>query len=774
MYFRLITNEIKKNKLINITTTLFIGVAALLVALGAILTVNLTRSIDTLMTESKTPHFFQMHAGKIDENRLERFVREQENVEDYQLVEFLNIEGSKFDFGSQTLANNVQDNGVSVQNPRFDYLLDLDNQIIDVKPGEIYVPISYIKEGLVKVNQKIKIANVPFTVKGPLRDGQMQSPLASSKRFLVHPSDYKKLVSQGSIEYLVEFRVKDLSEINALETAYAEAGLEMNGPSLTYPLLKVINGLSDGIMIAIILLIAFLIVAIAFMCVRFTLLTKISDDYREIGVMKAIGIPVKKIQRIYLAKYFALASIGCAAGYLASMILSPLLLNNIRSNWGESSGSHWSNLLAFFGCLLVFVLVLLYTRWLLRRFKKIPAAEALRNGSPSEKAKKKSFLTFDKFSVIPTNVFLGWKDVFTRKKVYLTMLLVLILSTFIMILPWNLYNTVSSPSFIKYLGIGKTDLVIGMYQTNDPLKKTEEITNYLEKNDRIKSYTPIVSKSYKVPMEDGTEEKLIVDVGDHEAFPVEYTAGTSPKREDEIALSSLNAKTFSKQVGDTLTVIVNGQPRNFRVSGIYSTIFNGGKTAKSTFEDDSAPITWVNYYANFKDHYSAAETASDAKTIAESLPFAKVSDAQEYQKQTFGSTIDLVKLAAMVSIVVSLGITILITLLFMRLLVTKDQQEIAILKAIGYRNSDISSQYASRAIMVLILGVLGGNILANTLGKLLVNRAVTSFGLDSMTLISQPLIYLGGPLLLLAGTLIATRLGTKNAGKISLAENLKE
>ena len=50
-------------------------------------------------------------------------------------------------------------------------------------------------------------------------------------------------------------------------------------------------------MIAVILLISLLVVAIAFMCIRFTLLTKIEEDYREIGVMKAIGLRVADIQK---------------------------------------------------------------------------------------------------------------------------------------------------------------------------------------------------------------------------------------------------------------------------------------------------------------------------------------------------------------------------------------------------------------------------------------------------------------------------------------------
>ena len=68
-----------------------------------------------------------------------------------------------------------------------------------------------------------------------------------------------------------------------------------------------LNGLSDGLMIGVILLISALVIAVAFLCIRFTLLAKIEEDYREIGVMKAIGLRVSDIKKIYLVQYAAIS-----------------------------------------------------------------------------------------------------------------------------------------------------------------------------------------------------------------------------------------------------------------------------------------------------------------------------------------------------------------------------------------------------------------------------------------------------------------------------------
>nr|WP_216361443.1 FtsX-like permease family protein [Candidatus Chloroploca asiatica] len=300
MYYRAIRNDMLKRKAITLTTMLFIAAAALLVALAAILVVNLAGAIDTLMTRAKTPHFMQMHTGELDTARLATFAAQNDLIAESQVLEFLNIEGAQFRFAERSLAGSVQDNGLAVQSKTFDFLLDLDGNIIQPSDGEIYVPISYVQDGSARIGDTVEVAGTAFLIAGALRDSQMQPLLASSKRFLVSPSDFAQLREHGSIEYLIEFRLHDLATLGAFETAYTAAALDANGPTITYPLFRLLNGLSDGLMIAVILLVSVLVLAIAFLCIRFTLLAKIEDDYREIGVMKAIGLRVADIKSVPL------------------------------------------------------------------------------------------------------------------------------------------------------------------------------------------------------------------------------------------------------------------------------------------------------------------------------------------------------------------------------------------------------------------------------------------------------------------------------------------
>ena len=772
MYYRIIRNDILRNKAITLTTMVFVAAAAMLVSLAAILIINLSGAIDTLMTRAKTPHFMQMHSGKMDTGQLAAFAAQNGDVAEFQVLEFINVDGARIVFEKSSLADSVQDNGFSVQSEKFDYLLDLDGNMIRVSDGEIYVPICYMQDGSTKVGDTVEVFGREFIVGGFLRDSLMNSLLASSKRFLVSRNDFMGIGELGNVEYLIEFRLKDISALGAFENAYTSAGLDANGPTLTYPLFKTMNAISDGLMIAVILLVSVLVVMIAFMCIRFTLLAKIEEDYREIGVMKAIGLRVSDIKKIYLAKYAAIAAVGSLLGYTLSFVFRDMLLENIRLYMGESENASFALLFGIIGVLLVFLAIMAYVNGVLKRFQKISPAEAVRFGISQEKSAGTRLFRLSRNRLLGTNVFLGIRDVLARKGLYATMLAVLVISAFIIIVPQNLYNTISSKGFIAYMGIGQSDLRVDIQQTDNVSEKAAEIAAAMEADSTISKYVVLVTKPFRVKMEDGSEEQIKVELGDHSIFPIKYAEGGAPATGDEIALSVLNARELDKKVGDGITLTIDGQEKNLTVCGIYSDVTNGGKTAKAVFADPSADIMWSVISAELSAKSLIREKTAE---YAERFGFAKVSDIDEYVVQTFGSTINSVRKASQAAVGVALSITILVTLLFMRMLVVKDRYSIAVMKAFGFTNSDITAQFVSRSVFVLLIGIVLGTLLANTLGEALAGVVIASFGASSFEFVVDPLAaYLVCPLLMVVSTLVVTIFGTLDAGRIKISENIKE
>lgn len=771
MYFRIIRNDVLQSKLITATTTIFITVAAVLITLATVLSVNLSGSIDNLLEQTKSPHYMQMHGGEIDKERMQKFAEGNQYVEKYQISEFLNIEGGKIQVGDYTFADNVQDNGIAVQNKEFDFMLDLENRPIQVNQGEVYVPIAYVKEGLIEVGGTLTIAGKKLSIKGAVRDGQMNSNFASSKRFLVNEADYADLFSEGTLEYIIQFRLNDLSKLNEFEAAYRNADLEMNGPSGTLGLFKVINAIADGIMIAVLLMVSVLVVAMAFMCIRFTLLAKIEEDFKEIGVMKAIGLQVRDIKKIYLAKYALVALVGGLAGYLLSIPLSRRLLDDIKLTMGESGKEGFSRLIGVAGVVLLLILILSYVYLLLNRFKKVSAVKAIRTNGSDEKISNRKPISLRAFNWLPTNSFMGLVDVISRKKMYLTMLLVFMLASFIMIVPGLTYQSMSSDSFTEYLGYGQMDMMASLYMDEESDMHAKLLETKLASDEEIEAYNEITTKPFKVKEQGDTDSILTIELGDHNSFSVEYTEGKAPIKEDEIALSQLNAEEYQKKLGDTITIVQNGKERELILCGVYSNIFNGGKTAKAAFTDTTTETMWRSYFIKLTEPEKAEEKLNEYKA---ELPFAKIYNVSLYKEQIFGPTIRSLGMLAIGSIAVALLITGLITSLFIKLLIVRDKKEIAILKAIGYTNKDISVQYLSRSVIVLVLGLLAGTLLASTLGPVLAGLMMSMMGMTAFELSGSLLIYLGCPILMLLTTIFTTKIVNKRAGAINIAENLKE
>ena len=772
MYIRAIGNDLKRNPAIAITTLFFIAAASLLIAFAAILVVHLSGSIDSLMNSAKTPHFMQMHSGTLDTDRLEAFTLANKDIEAYTVSEFLNIPGEQIHFETTSLAGNVQDNGFSLQGKNFDFLLDLDGTVIQPEIGEVYVPIPYMKEGLVRKGETLEVMGKSFLVVGFLRDSQMNSLLYSSKRFLIHEKDFAWLRDKGSIEYLIEFRLKDLSRLQNFESAYTVSGLEANGPTITYPLFKLINGLSDGLMIGLLMLIAVLVIAVSFLCIRFTLLAKIEDDYREIGVMKAIGLRISDIKKIYLVTYAGIAAAGVLLGYMISLLFRDRVLDDIRLFMGDRGKGAMAGCIAILSILFVFVLIFLYVNSLLRRFKKISPVDAIRYGVSQDIKKSGRHFHLHTNRLFSTNIYLGLKDVLQRKKLYSTMLIVLLLAVFIMIVPQNLYNTISSKYFISYMGVGYSDIRIDLQQLDALEEKVAAVQVYLEEDAEVSRYAVYTTKTFQALLDNETEERLKIELGDHSIFPLAYSEGKAPVLQNEIALSVMLADELQKKTGGSLSLVIGGQTRSLVVSGLYSDVTNGGKTAKAVFTDDSAASMWSVINIQLADTALLASKVQEYETM---FPYAKISDIEDYIKQTYGATIRSVSLAAFTATAIAIIISILITVLFMRMLVGKDRSSIAIAKAFGYTNRDIRIQYITRALSVFWVSTVSGTILANTLGERIAGASIATFGVASFSFVIQPFqAYIVSPLLLAVSVSLVTVLGTLDAGKIRISENIKE
>lgn len=354
---------------------LFVFLSALLASAGTGMIVALTSSMNGLLAKSAVPHYVQMHSGTLNEAEIDRWAARNELVEMHQVVEMVPVEGGHLVFGGRDTPENtsIMDFYFVRQNERFDFLLNLENDIIDVAEGEIAVPVYFMQQRELAVGGRVRIVHPnferEFIIRDFVRDAQMNPSIIHSKRFVIHPADYELLKQHANgVEYLIEFRLADPGKLGQFNTLYQSSAMPKTGPSIDLNLFRMLNALSDGVIAAVTLLVSLLLMLIALLCVRFTLLATLEEDYREIGVLKAIGASRRAIRSIYLVKYAALAAAaslcGCAASYPAARLLSA----NMALYLGKGERGPLAAVLPLAAAVLLFGLLLLFCLLVLRRF----------------------------------------------------------------------------------------------------------------------------------------------------------------------------------------------------------------------------------------------------------------------------------------------------------------------------------------------------------------------------------------------------------------------
>ncbi len=694
MIRRLIINDFKANRLITISTAVFMAVAAMMLGLTVFLFATLYSSISSLMIKAETPHFLQMHTGELSEEEIKAFTEKRPEVEKMQICGFLNLENGQIRIGDNSFDNNMQDNGLFCQSDDFDFLLDADNSVIRVSPGTVYVPVAYRNEYDINVGDTMHIGTEELSVAGFMRDSQMNSMMASSKRFLVNRSDYERLKYLGSEEYLIEYRLKEGSDTAAFATAYKDAHLPCNGPTITYPLIKLMNALSDGIMVIIILLVSLVVLYISIMCIRYIVLTRLEKDRREIGMLKAVGISRTDIRKLYLSKYLLLSAIGCIAGSLLACVIALPLGKGMRELYGEADDPVLVYSLMIIGAILAEAMILLSVKRTLVKTEKISAVTAL--CGRGENGRSKNYW-------IPVSV-------------------IIMAAVFMMIVPDSMKKTMSDPDFVRYMGIGNSQIRIDVRQSQDTDASAGELAARLAEDDRVDKYSVMKTGYYRSYLPDGSSYDLILENGDHSIFPVRYTEGTYPQSENEIAVSLLNADETGLGVGDSITVCKNTKGGEIEKStcvicGIYPDITNGGKTAKGCIKD-ATPVMWSVMYVTLKDEVPQDEWIPEyIGEMSGQDQNIKIAGIEEYMKGMYGQMIRNIGNASAMTKLVACAVIMVVILLLMRLMIWRERSESSLKKALGFTASDIRMDYLKKLAFYVLTGLAFGTITGILLGQ---------------------------------------------------------
>lgn len=775
LYLRYSRNDLKRNWGVNTALMAILVLSAFLMATGCMVMERLLGGIDQLFGEAKPPHFLQMHTGDYDTKALDDFAAAHPEIDSWFIEDMVGYDSSSLTWSrsstgeSGSLAASLIDNLFITQNKKFDHLLDASGTVVEPGRGEIYVPVAYQDKFGLRVGDTLSVQTDTgprdFTISGFVRDSQMASSLSSATRFVISPDDFAALGSAGggSSEIIAEYRLADASKASALQTAYdSDHSLPRNGPAVTFDMIRLINAFSDGLVAVALVFASLLLVLIALINLRFVIRGAMEDEVREIGVMRAIGLPARAVTGLYLGKYSIMAFLACVIGGLLGILATNLLTASIVKNYSASAPGPATVLTPVIALALVYLLVVGICRGILRGIRRIEVVNALVHGSTlndRQTARKAAKLARRARSTSLSaghgsiNQRLSLADLRAEMGQWILIPLVFFLTTLLLILPMNLLSTFSSPRFVTYMGAPESDIRADVQFSKEVEATRGTLVRALENDQRLTNIRTYANVLYETQGKEGWET-LRVEVGDYSANTVNFLTGSRPAN-GQIALSVLNARKYNVKAGDTMTIRLDGKPSTVTISGTYQDVTSGGHTAKM----QGAVTEGAASYVIYAETVGGADPMAIAAEYDSQYKHASIVPMQEYVKQTLSYVTDAFRSAALLSLVFGLAVAALITGLFLKLRLTRERRRMGVLSALGFSRNELISQVRLKTVLTVAVGTVIGTVFAATLGEGLISGLIslTGIGLTSLSFIPDPLlVYIGYPLLLITVGFLAS------------------
>jgi len=752
MLTRLLKADLARGTVVAATLTALIALASMLMSAGTSRVVDSLAATSRLSTQAKLPDLVQMHAGTVDSETIDQWAATRSDIADHEVIKTLPVPRQELTINGRNQSESYNEPAFVTSPKRLDLLLDDQGNPVDPRPGEVVLPIHYRAIEAANVGDTVTVTaggrTTTLKVVGFARDAQMNAAMIPSKRLVISSEDFSTLEQQiAEPEYLIEFILADGARPGSVINSYKEeAGLPSNGQDLSASMMELANSLNTMLIVAVALVVAIVLAVVAMLALRYTVLAAIESDLAQIAVLKAIGAPHSRIRSLYVIKYLALSAVGATVGYAAGQPLATKLEAPTTLYLGTPPRTVWSVGIPILAVLVLAAVIVGFTWLSLRRIGRISTIEALHSGTSASLRPRRQRWRLSSVRRLPVQVWLGAREALRPSNALL--LGVLALCTFTMVLPTNVSTTLSNPQVATYLGVGQADLRIDVRTGVQDLATVEK---GVDSDPRITRHTTVLRRSYKMSTSRGGWEPVIIDIGNHEAFPMKYVSGHGPTTDDEVSLSYSQAKATGAKEGSTVTVQTADGDKDLTVTGVYQDITNNGKTAKATF-DDGAPALWQVIYA---DTHSTDQASAFARDLNEKYPGVQAIGMNQYASQFFGATGSQVHRITMMACAIALGLSFLITVLFTVLIVSRERPQLGVLLALGCTRGAIARQYLIRFGVLALTGIALGLLGSFTLGASAIGAVMSSRGAPDPQLLPNP--WLVG--LLLPGALLATVIG---------------
>ncbi len=778
MYLRILKKDLKRKRTMNSILLIFVILGVMFTASSVNNMVTVAMALDRYFEIANVPDYWYATSYEEEAGRVEEFARDN----GYELCvsemvqvdpRSINVQGERFEYSSSVVLAQIGDTKVFDGNGQ---------EITRVNDGEIYISaeIFHSVQNDFHIGGKIEITSEgktkEFTLKGFTKDALFGSSMMGMTRFLVSDNDrhffesetctkfYSLLVYTSDDAFTEKFEALNVKTMMSVDRA---------GMKMMY--------IMDMLIAAIVLIVSICLILISMVILQFTISFTVSEEFREIGVMKAIGISNRKIRGLYILKYVAISVVGAILGLTLSFPFGNLLIQSVSNNIIISGQNKtFLNVICAVGTAAV---VVWFCYLCTHKIKKFSPIAAIRNGEMGERYQRKGLLRLGKSHLTPA-AFLAVNDVLSSVRRYLSMILIFTLGLLLVIIPVNSINTLQSDKLLPLFNMADCDLVISQELlfsangTNEEMidKKQEEVKETLLSHGiRADVFQEIMFRFYILHGDKKMSSLAFKGKGEVRADEYTYLEGTPPENDGEVAITYLVADKIGAQIGDKVKIDMGGEVREYRVTAINQSMNNFGEGIRF-YEGDDVDYNYAagsfGIQIRYRDNPDGETLRERKKLLKRVFDETDVYEAGEYISYMIGDVAGQLEGVKSLILGIILCINILVAVLMVKSFITKEKGEIAMLKALGFGNACLVAWQSMRIGMVLLISIVIGTLISTPLSKLTIEPIFHMMGAYSIEFDVVPLeVYVVYPLAVLAATVLAAVTGAAlPLRKISAAE----
>ena len=743
MYLNILKKDLKRKKTMNIILLIFIILATMFVSSSVNNILNVTSALDNYLDMANVPDYLLLTSNKNNENDVETILNATNTIENYGIEKMLLLEQKNFIFEDENITalggiNFIQ----SDEELSLNYFLSDGSILEKVEPGKIYMTEGKADILGLEIGDKITIEfkgiKNEFTFAGGIKDAVLGINGASIQRYIINKEDFNKYLEFSEIDRLYGGKIIHI-HTNDIENMLSEIKPFTDNSIFRGDRAHIkLNYIFDMMITGIILVVSFIFIAIAFVVLRFTITFTLTEEFREIGVMKAIGITNLKIRGLYLVKYTALSILGAIIGLILSFPFENLLMS------GSSKSIIISNQNSIFISLLCAVIVvsviLLFCFSCTKKVKKMRPIDAIRNGETGERFRKKSYMKLGK-SKLPTMAFLSLNDIVSSPKRFSIITIVFSLCISLLFILSVTVSTLKSGTLHSAFDMVESDVFFGddstEYLLEDGQEKLEKslkgLEKELEKNGMPAKCMKEILFSFPVIF-DGNKADIYGYQGTGTTMDMyEYLEGTAPQNDGEIAITKISANKIKATIGDTITIKTIDGDKKYIITAFFQTMYNMGDGIRFYSNEKLNYLQSQSYtdsQIKFTDNPNKEEIKYRIEKIKELYPeLSDVKTSEEAISEKLSVTEAMNAMKILVAII-TIILVALITVLMERSFISKEQGEIALMKAIGIRNGRIYLYHTFRFLFIGIIAVIISEILVMPLTHLCIDPVFKMMGLE--------------------------------------------